>query len=219
MSFTFADLALVDSTTISQFVWGVDDATSDLGGNDELSDQDVAMVQMLVNVASQQIIRHVDSDIKETSYVEVWDGAASDELVPRRRPITGVTSVKIASNNDFSVSQGIPSEVINFNQRSITFRSLQLPFGRGLIQVTYTAGYADVPYDIQMATIMQYQWLRSQLGKSGFMNGLKSISKMGETQTKDSSIGKFGLRDEVVGMLETYSRFEAPLSIMFSRVS
>jgi hypothetical protein len=50
------------------------------------------------------------------------------------------------------------------------------------------------------------------------MLGLDSISKMQESQRKDSSIRRGGLVSEVVGILESYRRTDAPLSISFARV-
>lgn len=216
MPLSFASHALVDATALSRFIWGVDDATAPAVG---LTAQQIFSVELAVNAISRQIMRHVSSEIKEATYTEVWDGAGSDELVPRERPISAVSSVKFAANGDFASAQALPSEAVYFDTCSIKFRAIRTPIGRGLVQVVYTAGYATVPEDIQMAALLQFQWNYRQIGKGDAMVGLKTIAKGQESQTKDDTIKNFGLRAEVVGLLKTYERMEAPASIMFTRVS
>lgn len=221
MPFTFADHALVDSVALSRFIWGVEDAATDT--DVALSSQTIYSIELLVNAISTQIIRHVSSNIKEATYQEVWDGAASDELVPRERPISSVTAYKLSANGDFTASNidyvtAAPGMVYTDGQ-SILLRGLRAPVGRGLVQLTYVAGYAAVPDDIQLAVLLQFQWALRQIGKGDAMVGIKAISKMQESQTKDDSLGTTGLRSEVIGYLAPYKRFEAPLSIMFTRVS
>lgn len=225
MAFEFADHALVESETLSRFIWGVDDATSDV--TPALSDVLIANVQFAVDAISRQIMRHCSSNIKSATYEEVWDGAASDELVVTEFPITAVSDFRFAQNGDFSNAQNLyalSGAPICFDKYSIKLRNFRTPVGRGAVRATYTAGYEDVPGDIQLAVCLQFQWLYAKLGKSGDgMAGISAITKTiggaSESQTKDSSIKKGGLISEVVGMLEGYQRFEAPLSIMFTRVS
>lgn len=213
MSFNFGDDALVDARTFSRFFFKADD------GSSGLTAQDIAAIELAMGAVCAQIKRHVGSEILEGTYTEVWDGAASDELVPTERPITAVSSIKFAPNGDFSTANVVPSEAIFFDKYSIKLRGMRYPFGTGMTQVIYTAGYPTIPKDIQLAVIMQFQWVYKQIGKGDAMVGLKSIAKMQESQTKDDSLGTMALRSEVVGMLENYRRFEAPLSIKFARVS
>lgn len=226
MAFSFASHALIDSETLSRFIWGVDDATGDLTGAAVLTDQAIANIELGVNAISRQIMRHVSSDIKSAAYQEDWDGAASDELVPTERPITAVSSILFAPGGQFSEAQNlvtVPGAVC-FDRYSIKLRGFRMPEGRGVVRVIYTAGYASVPEDVQLAVAMQFQYVYRKFGKTGDgMVGLKTISKAiggaNESQTKDDTLKKSGLIAEVIGMLEGYQRFEAPLSIMFARVS
>lgn len=221
MPFSFGSHALIDSAALSKFIWGVDDASSDLTVG--LSSQDIFSVELAVNSISTQIMRHVSSEIKAASYTEVWDGAASDELVPTERPINSVTSIKFASNGDFSSGTSLPPETIYYDKYSIKLRHVRTPVGRGMVQVVYNAGYSTVPYDIQMASLLQFQWIYKKFRKGDAMVGLKTIAKSvgagSESQSKDDSLKSMALISEVVGMLESYKRLEAPLSIMFTRVS
>lgn len=213
MAFNFKTHALVDSATLSKFFWGVDDASVDLSAQDKFS------IELAINAISSQIIRHCSSNIKQGTYLETWDGAASDELVPTEMPITAVASVKFAGAGDFASAQPLPAEVVTFDRYSIKLRGLRMPQGRGVVQVSYTAGYAEVPDDVVMATLLQFQWTYKQLGKGDSFVGIKSISKGSESQTKDDVLARQSLRSEVVGILAPYVRLEAPGSIMFTRVS
>lgn len=221
MPFSFGSHALVGSAALSKFIWGVDDAATDV--NLALSTQDIFSVELAVNALSRQIMRHVSSEIKAATYTEVWDGAASDELVPTERPINSLTSIKFASDGNFSSGTSLPAETLFFDKYSIKLRGIRTPVGRGMVQVVYNAGYVDVPDDIQMAALLQFQWLYKKFRQGDAMIGLKSVSKTvgggSESQTKDDTIKSTALIAEAIGLLETYKRMEAPLSVMFTRVS
>lgn len=226
MAFSFASHALIDSATLSKFVWGVNDAADGAasGSGLPLTSQQVFSVELMVNAISRQIMRHVSSDIKAATYTEVWDGAGTDEFVPTERPINSVSSLKFAPHGDFSTSENLVTAgnglIVTADEYSIKLRGgMRTPAGRGLVQVVYNAGYSTVPEDIQLATLLQFQWAWKQLGRGDAMVGVQSISKGPESQTKDAEIRNLGLRSEVVGLLKPYCRLEAPLSIMFTRVS
>lgn len=213
MPFTFASHALVTSEAVSKFIDGSDDWSASLTSQEKYS------VELLVNAISKQIMKHVSSDIKAADYTEVWDGAGSDELVPRERPIISVTSVKFASDGDFDSQSAIDGDGVTADSYSIRLRWGRTPVGRGLVQVVYRAGFEEVPDDIVLATLLQLQWGLRKMKRGDAFVGMQSASKNGETQVKDRAITTYGLIAEVVGLLDPYRRFEAPLSIMFSRVS
>lgn len=218
MAFTFESNALVTSEQVSKFIWGVDDAS--VGASPTLSSQQVFSVQFLVNSISAQIRRHVNSSIVAGDYTETWDGAASDELIPRERPINSVASIKFSGNGDFTQSDPLPNTGYFVDKYSVKFRGgMVTPRGRGLIQITYNAGYSAIPNDIVFATLLQLQWGWRQIGKGDSFVGIKQMAKMHESQVKDTDIGTYGLRAEVVGLLSPYRSFMAPMSVMFTKVS
>lgn len=222
MAFSFADHALIDSRTLSQFIFGVDDATAGLKDGKTLTAQQIAMIALCVNAASQAIIRHVCSNIKAADYCETWDGTCADELIPKEWPVLEIKTggVKFSANGDFTNARALPDLLTYTDGHTIMFRNgVETPRGRGLVRITYRAGYEDVPHDIQVACMLQFQWLYKQLGTGNPMLGISSISKMQEAMSKDTALAKGGLLSEVVGILESYRRFEAPHSMMFTRVS
>lgn len=218
MPLTLSATNLLAEPLLSKFIWGVDDAT--VGGI--LTPQERVAVELAVNAASAQIQKYCDLTFVSGSYTEVWDGAANDEVIPREWPITAITSVKWAANGVFTPESIIDPSlyVIGSKGMSINFRNGMLtPRGRGLIEIIYTAGYATIPYDLQMAALKQFQYLYKQIGKGDSMLGLSQIAKMNESQVKDASIGNSGLITEVEGMLKSYHRFECSMSVMFTRVT
>lgn len=218
MPLTLSATNLLTSSTISKFIFGVDDVTV----GSILTAQEITAVELSADSASAQIQKYCDFTFKSGTYTEVWDGAASDELIPREIPITGITSLKFAANGVFTAESAIPPEIycIGSKGMSVNIRNGVLtPRGRGLMELIYTAGYTTIPPDLQFAALRQFQYLYKQIGKGDSMVGLKMISKMNEAQSKDDSIGKSGLISEVEGMLKSYQRFECSTSVMFTRVT
>jgi len=218
MALTLSSTNLLTPATISKYIFGVDDITT--GGN--LTTQQIAAIELTADAASAQIQRFCGFTFKSGNYTEVWDGAASDELIPREIPITSITSLKFCSNGDFSSIDPMDSKLycIGSGGMVVNLRNqLLTPRGRGMIELKYAAGYSSIPADLQLAALRQFQYLYKQIGKGDAMVGLKSISKMNEAQTKDDSLAGSGLTVEVEGMIRTYTRFECSTSVMFTRVT
>ena len=204
--------ALVTSSLVENFLGVV---------ADDLPAQERWMIEFLIKSSSRQIATHTGRSFLRSTYVEAWDGQASDMIIPREYPILNVTSIKFAANGEFASASSLPTQAFSWDDTSISLReNLKTPFLRSSVQVTYEAGFDEVPEDLQYATMIQYQYLNKTASKSGSpMLGLSSIAKMNESQTKDGNIGRSGLLAEVVGILENYRRLDAPLSVMFARVS
>jgi hypothetical protein len=216
MPFSFSSDALVDSATVSNFFYQVPDAVATA----ECPAEEKFFVEFAINAASEQIISFCSRKFKQATYTEVFDGQEADLIIPKHYPITGITSVKFASNHGFSTATPIDDAAYNFDEEYIYLTDGVLtPRGRGLVQVIYQAGYATIPYAVQQACIIQAQYLLKFQGKEGnAMLGYNSVGKMGEQASRDVNIGEHGLVAEVIGMLLPYKRMEAPLSVMFNRV-
>lgn len=218
MALTLSTTNLLTPALISKFIWGVDDVTV----GSILTPQEITAVELAANAASAQIQKFIDYMVISGSYTEVWDAAANDELLPTEIPITAITSIKFATNGDFSGGALIDSAMycIGLRGMSINLRNGFLtPRGRGVIEVKYTAGYTTIPYDLQFAALKQLQYLYKQIGKGDAMLGLSQIAKMNESQVKDATIGNSGLITEVEGMLKPWRRFECSNSVMFTRTT
>lgn len=214
MPLALNDNCLVDSLTVSRFVFGVDDITQD----PDMSSQDKYAIALAVNAASAQVQKYCDYQFIQEDYVEVWDSPESDQLLPRELPINSVASIIRALDGNFDGVTPIDPELYYTDGRIVFFRyGYGMERARGAMQVTYNAGYEEIPQDLQLACMMQFQYLNKQIGKGDSLLGLKSASKMNENVTMDDAIGKTGLISEVEGMLRPHVRLEVPHSIRFAR--
>lgn len=185
--------------------------------SDSLSASEKLKVELTVKGINAQIKRFCSSSISLGNYVEVWDSQGSDLLIPTETPITSITSIKVASDGNFDGVESLAGSdfVIHPSKQFISLRYYRFPKGRGMVEVKYSAGYSTVPLDIQMAVCNHFLFL----SQSSPTHGLKTISKMNETQTIDDRVAEFGFPASVYSVLKLYQRIEAPLSVMFARVS
>ena len=94
-------------------------------------------------------------------------------------------------------------------------KNCRTPRGRGTVEVVYSAGYTSIPYTLKQACLFQLQFLYNNYGGSSSL-GFNSRSKMGESESKDKSIGENGLIGEVIGLVNRFKRMEAPNVSMFA---
>jgi hypothetical protein len=187
-----------------------------------LSSADSNKMSFILNIASQMICSFTNRSFALASYTDVFDGVATDMLVPREWPIKSIVTLKFSADGDFSTSTDEKANsVISTDGTSVDLRDgLTTPRGRATVQLEYTAGYSSIPHDLRYAALVQYQYLTRNSGSTqgNAMLGLKSISKMGEGQTKDTNIEQHGLCGEALGIVEKYRRVEAPRTTMFQRI-
>lgn len=187
-----------------------------------LSSADSNKMSFLLDISSQIICSFTGRAFALASYSEVFDGAATDMLVPREWPVQSIITLKFSSDGNFSNSTDEKANAgISSDKTSVDLHDgLTTPRGRAAVQLEYTAGYSSIPHDLRYAALVQYQYLNRNSGSThgNAMLGLKSISKMGEGQTKDGNIEKDGLCAEAAGIVEKYRRMEAPRTTMFQRI-
>lgn len=223
MPFSFASDVIFTSEQFSRMQFNEDDKST------SMTTQDKANTEFLVNAANEQVVGFISRKILLGTCTEVFDGQGSDCIMLREFPVRSLVSVKLSTNGEFTTATnlltGAPYAVTFTEDGELLMRDGHWPRGRQLMQAVYTAGwsFADVPYDLRMAVLLQYDWLRKVknpgVDGGGKMLGISSRSKQGESESKDGSIGVFGMPKEVTGILERYKRMEAPLSIMFARTT
>lgn len=207
---------LVSSETISQFMYGVADATT----LPSMTPKEKWLVEMCAEAASAQIKTYCGRNLTLGTFAEVWDGQENDTIICSEYPIREVVSLKLSPSGDFTGAPAIDPRLYFARDGEIYLRNILTPRGRGMVQVNYRAGFDPVPKDLQFACIRQLQYLFQNQGKTGdVMTGLKTVTKQGETAVKDDQLGKTGLIADVIGMVSQYRRLDAPLSVMFARVN
>lgn len=113
---------------------------------------DEALLTRLITAASGFVEAWCDRTFLSTSYTENRDGDGGRRLPMRNKPLTAVTSLSIGT-------QTIPAGDANmtpgyfFNDSSISLNGYCFHRGLGNVSITYTAGYATVPFEVAQATI------------------------------------------------------------------
>jgi hypothetical protein len=186
-----------------------------LEANMEASDK--ATCEAFVQGITAQVRSFCSTHLSQATYQEVWDSQGSDVLIPSECPISSVVSLKIAADGKFSNVEPLAASdyAIHPSKQYLSLRYMRFPRGRGMIQVEYVAGYADIPKDIQLAIALQYNFMQ----KMKDTPAIKTITKLQETMTYDDKVSEYGMAPVAYNLLMPYKRVEAPLSVMFSRVS
>lgn len=148
----------------------LDDVKSFLHMPESNTDDD-KLIQLLITAFSRYVLNRTgQTSFKQVNtYTEYYDGNGRQKMFLRNYPIVSITSLIIGS---YSVPQSqdtvSPGFYIEDTRKSVAFRyspNWMLPqlnqglfpysfvTGQGNIQVTYTAGYQSVPFDLQEACL------------------------------------------------------------------
>ena len=142
---TIVDYALVTLEDTKSFL-GITSSTYD------------DVLTMLINMATDHIEKRCGRRFADTTYTEEeYDGTAVRTLAVKNFPITSTTTFKLEKNNacdntddweeidsdEYWVDSetGIITRTTSFAKRTKNFR------------VTYSAGYDEIPYDLQLLTM------------------------------------------------------------------
>jgi hypothetical protein len=128
-----------------------------LGINATNTDDD-NIIQFLITTFSQHVINKtgVASFSNVSSYTDTYDGNGQKRLFIRNPPIINVSSIIVGSLS-LPQSTGLTSSgwFIEDSKKSIALRGHCYRFHNGIgnIQVTYNAGYSEVPEDLAEAAM------------------------------------------------------------------
>lgn len=167
-----------------------------------------SLVEFYINSASQYIERETDRKLKLQSHTEIRHGRKQNLLLLKEWPVTSITSLKIANDGDFSSPDSLvdPSEYqIGDDQNSIVLYDRIFPNGYNNIQAVYTAGYATIPSDLEMATLWLVFWYNQVRNNQDI--GRPRKSKGDESFEISQSAPK-----EVIDAIMRYKRTEFPVS-------
>lgn len=147
------------------------------GNNDDVT------LQSLISNGSLQVLQFIDRPHILASVLgalnETYDGNDSDRLLPRLFPIIVVTSLTI-SNVPIPLATGPVSAGFLWDSRRVLLRGFRFNRGVQNVQLSYTAGYSNVPLDLRQAAIEAFALAyrqRIRIGeKSNSMNGQVTIA-------------------------------------------
>lgn len=154
------------------------------------------LLTALLAASEQAVVKHLDRNVESASYTAVMDGNGSSLLTLAQYPITAVSSVKI-DGRVVPQSSGYGVSGFLFRDREIILRGeYRFTLDTANVEIVYTAGYSQVPADINQA-VLQIAALRY---KERDWTGYQSKSLAGETVAFETS----ALPPAVLRMLQPY---------------
>lgn len=113
------------------------------------ADRDAALA-MLITQCSMQVENYVQRPLDSVQRTEYYDGTSSDQLITSQYPVTAISLVEV--NGSAVVAAATPMQAGWWldNHGVILTGGLRFTRGRRNVKVTYTAGYATVPPDLEL---------------------------------------------------------------------
>ncbi len=114
--------------------------------------EDDALLLRLVGAASEWFEKQAGRTILSTEYVETQDGSGSTAIAPKMYPVISVTDVVISGE---TVTESTGYGVDGWYQHGdlVRLRGRAFTAGEGNVEITYEAGYAVVPSDVNQAVL------------------------------------------------------------------
>lgn len=167
-----------------------------------------AKLTMFLDAASAWVETYCNRIFASATYTELFHGNRSNLLNPRQWPITAVTELRLSSERAWTDANTLVDSKeydINTDGLGLVFYAGHFPLGFNNVRLIYTAGYAIVPSDLQLACLWAGEWfyLHNNRGDSG----RTSVGKQGE------SIGILAdIPPMIKSILQSYKRIELPSS-------
>ena len=139
-------------------------------------------------------------------FVDVYDGNGSQRMLLRNYPITELTSVMVdGATADIAASYGIAGVAIIEKAQGIGFvfgSSGRFGSGFGNIQVAYSAGYSEVPADLEIAAREAVATNYKRRAWADMKS--KSVSIQGGTGT--TTYQSWMLTPQIEAIIDSYTR-------------
>ena len=147
------------------------------------SDSDTEL-ETLIKSVSAFIQNETDQQIVETEYKEYIDGEYTESIVLSQKPIISVESLTIDDEEEtdyylYKKSGIIKRKSVGFNIWPDDNPKYRFPEGKQNIVIEYTAGYSEIPYDLQKAVwdiIKSARERKDYAGLSKYTIGDESIT-------------------------------------------
>lgn len=167
---------------------------------------DDGLLQRLITGVSQYWLTRTGraSLNRLVDYVERYDGNDKDLMILNQFPVETISEVLV---DNFSVSQSTdylqPGWLINQNKTGVILLGTRTLFwaGRMNIRVSYQAGYASVPYDVNEAVIKQ---VAQMYKRKSTIDEASMIIGQGEGQT---TYRNWAVPPEVEQIIQAYRRY------------
>lgn len=156
-----------DLTTVEAFVAYADAA----------NDPDTASIQRMITAYSTAVRSYTNRDFTLESYSRTFDGANNTRLMLSQYPIVSVTGLQVGMQV-IPAAPAFGATGFRFDERTVMLNGYRFARGEGNVLVSWTAGFATVPSDIEEAVI---EWMATRYANRGDRAGWSSKTLAGET--------------------------------------
>lgn len=111
----------------------------------------------LITAVSAQIKQFLSIEVLSATYTETYSGTGSTRQMLRNAPVTAVASVLVDGVSIPAAISAVQPGFV-FDDISVALRGYRFCRGVQNIEVTYTAGWATVPFDIEQAAL---DWIKA----------------------------------------------------------
>ena len=139
-----------------------------------ISTSDDVRLQVIIDAVNLSVDKYIGRTVEKTEYEnEIYDGTGTDALILKNFPVTEITEISIY---DIVIDERDDTKHFGFGwftknlDNGIVYYTNCWPNGRGIIKVSYTAGYDPIPADLTFATLQMALFYRNVGKKSGLSN-------------------------------------------------
>jgi uncharacterized phiE125 gp8 family phage protein len=178
------------------------------------ADTDNALLAVLVIAAQKLIEKYCGCKFDAADYTEYYDGTGEQDLYLNNRPVNSVASLYIDLERAYGSDSLLVAETdytIYKNEGRVRILSLltnvayqnpgRIPVGEKAVKVTYNAGYASIPEDLELAANEMAAFLYNSRGTS---SNKQSISVGGYSESFDKN--PVSIPEHVRMLLDPYCR-------------
>jgi hypothetical protein len=128
-----------------------------LGITDSTKDTDLTDLQSAVE---KRVKEYLHRDIESTNYAEIYDGSGDNYMVLFQQPVTAVTKIEVYEGLDstntevwttLALGTDYQRKIIPVEANAVILDGYTFNEDLRNYRITYTAGYATIPEDIQLA--------------------------------------------------------------------
>lgn len=164
------------------------------------------IVELFINSSSEYIERECDRIFKQATYNEIRSGRKQNIILLKQWPVTTISAVYVDSSGQFGAGTALDATdyQIGDDGNSLILMSGVFPNGYNNVKITYQAGYATIPSDLEHACLWGVSFYRNL--RDGQDIGRPQKSK-GDENTQISQAMPQDVRD----CIARYKRTEMPL--------
>lgn len=115
------------------------------------------VIAAIISAVSTSIQQYVSYNFASQDYDRSFDGLGTEHLMLPDRPVTAISLVQI-DGHTIPAASGSSWKGYVFSDRRISLRGYKFIRGSQNVRIQYTAGYDQIPADVQTATLM---WVKA----------------------------------------------------------